>query len=253
LWLPVNARTAIAAAILASLGAAMAQTLLLRRRLQRELLPGPRRYAFAVWLKTALPFWLTVACDLTVQNADLLVISSYLGPAEVGMYFAAAKTMSLVLFIPYAVASAMANRIAALDARGEQDGLRAAVVDAANWIFWPSLLAGAAILAVGKTMLWLFDPQFQQAYPVMLILAVGLLLRAALGPADLVLNMLGQGAASALLLIFSALLSVTLSATLVPALAWPGRRRQRALPSLPRGRQLRARQTPARAPNGDLA
>ena len=231
----------------------MAQTLLLRRRLQRELPPGPRRYAFAVWLKTALPFWLTVACDLTVQNADLLVISSYLGPAEVGMYFAAAKTMSLVLFIPYAVASAMAKRIAALDARGEQDGLRAAVVDAANWIFWPSLLAGAAILAVGKTMLWLFDPQFQQAYPVMLILAVGLLLRAALGPADLVLNMLGQGAASALLLIFSALLSVTLSATLVPALAWPGRRRQRALPSLPRGRQLRARQTPARAPNGDLA
>ena len=37
------------------------------------------------------------------------------------MYLAAAKTMSLALFIPYAVASAMANRIAALDARGEQD------------------------------------------------------------------------------------------------------------------------------------
>jgi MatE len=170
---------------------------------------------------------------LTVQNADLLVISSYLGPAEVGMYFAAAKTMSLVLFIPYAVASAMANRIAALDARGEQDGLRAAVADAANWIFWPSLLAGAAILAVGKTMLWLFDPQFQQAYPVMLILAVGLLLRAALGPADLVLNMLGQGAASARLLIFSALLSVASAPPWSPLLAWPGQRRQRALPSLP--------------------
>ncbi|HEU0061724.1 MAG TPA: hypothetical protein VFR19_17710 [Hyphomicrobiaceae bacterium] len=143
--LPVNARFAIAAAILASLGAAIVQTLLLRHRLQRELAPGPRRYAIALWFKTALPFWLIVACDLTLQNADVLVISSYLGPAEVGMYFAAAKTMSLVLFIPYAVASAMANRIAALDARGEEAGLRAAVADAANWIFWPSLLAGAAI------------------------------------------------------------------------------------------------------------
>jgi O-antigen/teichoic acid export membrane protein len=40
-------------------------------------------------------------------------------------------------------------------------------------------------------MLWLFDPQFQQAYPVMVILAIGLLARAALGPADVVLNMLG--------------------------------------------------------------
>ena len=62
----------------------------------------------------------------------MLVISSYLGPAEVGMYFAAAKTMSLVLFIHYAVASAMANRIATLDVRGEEEDLRAAVADAAN-------------------------------------------------------------------------------------------------------------------------
>jgi O-antigen/teichoic acid export membrane protein len=82
--LPVNARFAIAAAILASLGAAIVQTLLLRHRLQRELAPGPRRYAFALWFKTALPFWLIVACDLTLQNADVLVISSYLGPAAVG-------------------------------------------------------------------------------------------------------------------------------------------------------------------------
>jgi O-antigen/teichoic acid export membrane protein len=207
--LPVNARIAIAVAIVASLGAAIVQTLLLRRRLRREL-------------PTALPFWLIVACDLTLQNADVLVISSYLGPAEVGMYFAAAKTMSFVLFIHYAVASAMANRIAALDVRGNEEDLRAAVADAANWIFWPSLAAGAAILLVGKPMLWFFNPQFQQAYPVMVILAIGLLTRAALGPADVVLNMLGQGSASALLLVASALLSVALSAALVPVFGLGG-------------------------------
>jgi O-antigen/teichoic acid export membrane protein len=89
--LAVNAYIAIAAAIVPAWGAAIVQTLLLRRRLRRELSPGPHRYAFALWLKTALPFRLIVACDLTLQNADVLVISSYLGPAEVGMYFAAAK------------------------------------------------------------------------------------------------------------------------------------------------------------------
>jgi hypothetical protein len=66
--LPVNARVAIAAAIVASLGAAIVQTLLLRHRLRRELPPGPHRYAFALWLKTALPFWLMVACDLTLAK-----------------------------------------------------------------------------------------------------------------------------------------------------------------------------------------
>ena len=146
LWgLPVKARVAIAAAIVASVGATIVQTLLLRRRLRRELSPGPHRYAFALWLKPALPFWLMVACDLTLEIADVLMISSYLGPAEVGMYFAAAKTMSLVLTIHYAVASALAHRIATLDGRGEEEDLRAAVADAANWSFWPSLAAGAAI------------------------------------------------------------------------------------------------------------
>jgi O-antigen/teichoic acid export membrane protein len=130
--------------------------------------------------------------------------------------------MSPVLFIHYAVASTMANRIAALAVRGEEEALRAAVADAANWIFWPSLAAGAAIRLGGKTMLWLFNPQFQQAYPVMVILAIGLLARAALGPADAALNMLGHGAASALLLLASALLSVALSAALVPAFGLGG-------------------------------
>ena len=120
------------------------------------------------------------------------------------------------------------------------------MADAANWIFWPSLVAGAAILAVAKTMLGLFDPRFQVAYPVMLILAVGLLLRAAFGPADLVLNMRGQGAASALLLVLSALLSVALSAALVPgfALGW-GRDGNKPWPPRRRSRQLRPCQTPA--------
>jgi hypothetical protein len=35
----------------------------------------------------------------------------------------------------HAVASAMANRIAALDAHGMAEDLRAAVADAANWVF----------------------------------------------------------------------------------------------------------------------
>ena len=55
----------------------------------------------------------------------------------------------------------MANRIATLDVRGEEEDRRAAVADAAKRIFWPSLAAGAALLLVGKTMLWLFNPQFQ--------------------------------------------------------------------------------------------
>lgn len=72
-------------------------------------------------------------------------------------------------------------------------------------------------------MLWLFNPQLQQAYPVVVILGHWPVnARRALGPADVVLNMLGQGTASALLPLASALLSVALSAALVPAFGLGG-------------------------------
>ena len=48
------------------------------------------------------------------------------------------------------------------------------------------------MLAVGKPMLWLFGPDFVAGYVFMLILSVGLLARAAVGPAERLLNMLGE-------------------------------------------------------------
>jgi O-antigen/teichoic acid export membrane protein len=41
-------------------------------------------------------------------------------------------------------------------------------------------------------MLWLFGPGFTDAYPVMFILAIGLLARAAIGPAERLVTMVGQ-------------------------------------------------------------
>ncbi len=48
------------------------------------------------------------------------------------------------------------------------------------------------MLALGKPILWLFGPSFGDAYPLMFILAIPLLARAAVGPAERVLNMLGE-------------------------------------------------------------
>jgi O-antigen/teichoic acid export membrane protein len=220
--LPVNAQTAVGAAVVASLAAALAQTFLLQRRFRRELPPGPRRYRVAHWLGTAFPFWVIVACDLVLQNSDVLIISAYLSPSEVGMYFAAAKTMSLVMFIHYAVGSAGANKIALLHVRGDMKRLSAAICDAANWTFWPSLAGIIAILLVGKPMLGLFSEEFVQAYPVICILAIGLAVRASMGPADVVLNMLGQQAICARILVASAILSLALSVALVPHLGMIG-------------------------------
>ena len=102
------------------------------------------------------------------------------------------KTISFVTFVYFSVAAAVAHRFSAYHAAGDSEGLATIVASSVKWIFWPSLAATLLILALGKPVLALFGPQFVDAYPVMFILAVGLLARAAVGPTERLLTMVGQ-------------------------------------------------------------
>ena len=75
----------------------------------------------------SLPLLIIYAAELVMQNADVILLAMYRPPGEVGMYFAAAKTMALVMFVHYAVGSAVAHRFSALKARGDEAGLKRAV------------------------------------------------------------------------------------------------------------------------------
>ncbi len=215
--LPMTATTAAGAAIIATWGAAIAQTLLLNRKLKAEVGHGPRNYEVRNWFAISIPLVVVAAAELMLQNTDILVVSKFMTPTDVAIYFASAKTMSLIMFVHYAVGSAVANRFAALNARGDTVQLRAFVRDAVNWTFWPSLAAAIVILALGKPLLWLFGPQFEAGYPVMFILVIGFLFRSSFGPAEVLLSMLGEHQVCAAVLVVSALLNVALNFALVPA------------------------------------
>ncbi|MGQ0455592.1 MAG: lipopolysaccharide biosynthesis protein [Hyphomicrobium sp.] len=212
----MTAATAAGAAIFATWAAAVVQTLALNGRLSRTIPAGPRRYEFGSWFKASLPLLVILVCELMLQNTDILVVSRFMSPTDVGVYFAAGKTMALIMFVHYAVGSAVANRFAALHAQGDREGLRAFVKDAVNWTFWPSLACAVLILALGKPLLSLFGPEFEDGYPVMCILVVGFLFRSSMGPAEFLLNMLGEQALCATVLAFAAILNVALNVALVP-------------------------------------
>ncbi len=215
--LPMTAATATGAAIAGTWAAALVQAAMLNRKLDAVVAGGQRVYDFRGWLQVSLPLVVVAAAELMLQNTDILVVSRYMTPTDVAIYFAAAKTMSLIMFVHYAVGSAVANRFSALNARGDSEQLRAFVRDSVNWTFWPSLLAAGMILALGKPLLWLFGPQFEAGYPVMFVLVVGFLFRSSFGPAEVLLSMLGEHQICAAVLIVAALLNVALNFALVPA------------------------------------
>jgi O-antigen/teichoic acid export membrane protein len=216
LGLPMDAKTAATAAIVATWTTAITQLLLINRRAAATTPSGPRAYDLTGWLKTSAPLLVIGACEIIMQTADVLIVSRYMSPVDVGIYFAAAKTMSLVLFVHYAVGSAAANRFATLHARGDTAALQPLVADAVRWTFWPSLVAAVVLLAFGWPLLHLFGPGFTAGYPVMFILVLGFLYRAAMGPSEFLLNMMGQQKLCAAVLATTAVLNVSLNFVLVP-------------------------------------
>jgi O-antigen/teichoic acid export membrane protein len=66
------------------------------------------------------------------------------------------------------------------------------VANCIRWTLWPSLAATGVVLIAGRPILWLFGHEFVSGYSLLFILSFGLLARAAVGPIDELINMLGE-------------------------------------------------------------
>lgn len=214
--IPASAALAMAAAAGATWVAAIVQGVLIERRLSETVERGFRQFAFSKWMSISLPLLAVGGCELVMQNTDVLMLNLYRPSAEIGIYYAAAKTTTLALFVHYAVGSAYAGRIARAGTLGRTDELGRLVHDAVKWTFWPTLAITAAVLALGLPLLSLFGPEFTAAYPMMAVLSAGILARAATGPSEVVLNMLGQQKACAKAYATAAAVCIGLNALLIP-------------------------------------
>jgi O-antigen/teichoic acid export membrane protein len=78
------------------------------------------------------------------------------------------------------------------------------------------------MLAMGKMLLGLFGENFVAGYHLMFILSVGLLARAAVGPVERLLNMLGEQRICAIVYGFVCVLNLALCITLAPRFGMEG-------------------------------
>ena len=213
---PATAVTAMACALTATWLTAIVQSALVHRRILETVPAGPAAFAFPMWLKVSLPLLAVSGSELVLQNADVLLLTALRPPEEVGIYYAAAKTTCLALFVHYAVGSAYSGRFATAGALGDRDGLARLAREAVWWTFWPSLGVTVAVLTAGPFLLGLFGKDFQGAYPAMFILSAGLMARAATGPSEFILNMLGHQRDCARSFAIAAAVSICLNLALIP-------------------------------------
>ncbi len=191
LGLRMNAVTATFAAAATWWGVTIGQSIVLDRRLAKLVEGGRRSYALRSWLSTSTPIFVVEAFFLLLTYSDVIVLQQFRPPNEVGIYYAASKTMALIAFIYFSVAQTLAHKFAEYHVAGSRQRLADFLAVAVRMTFWPSLGSIVVLLAIGRPLLRMFGHDFVSGYYLMFILAVGLLARASVGPAERLLNMLG--------------------------------------------------------------
>ena len=223
LGLPTDAATATFIGIAALWGITLGQWLVLYRRLKaRAVSAGPRDYAVPTWLATAAPIFVVEAFYLLLSYSDVIVVKQFRPPDEVAIYYAAAKTLSLVAFIYFSVAQTIAHKFAEYYVVGDRQRLADFLKLSIRLTFWPSLAMILVLLAFGRPLLQLFGSGFVSGYYLMFIIAVGLLARASVGPAERLLNMLGERRSCALVYAGSFAIDLILCVALLPSMGIAG-------------------------------
>ena len=189
---PASANAAVIVVTTMFWTSVLLQMTLLQRRLADRVPAGPKRHEVGHWLRTGLPVFLVEGFYFLLTHTDILLLQLYVTPDRIAVYYAAIKTMALVAFIHFAVSAACAHRFSEYRFSGDRERLAALVANASRWTFWPSLGMTFVLIALGKPILMLFGPEFAAGYPLICLLAVGLLARASVGPVERLLTMLGE-------------------------------------------------------------
>jgi O-antigen/teichoic acid export membrane protein len=190
--LPTDSVTAMIATAASIWLPMLVQLMMVDRRLAAKIESGPKKYEFGIWLNTALPILMVEGFYGLLAYTDILLLEMFRPPSDVAHYYAAAKTLALVAFIHYSIAATTAHRFSTYNVTGDREGLSLFLAQAIKWTFWPSVAVTAVLLAFGRPILGLFGAEFTNGYPLMFILSLGLLARAAVGPIERLLNMLGE-------------------------------------------------------------
>ncbi len=214
---PATAQTAVTVAILSTYLTTISQLMLMSSKLDGIVAPGRPVIHMREWIVVSLPIFLVEGFFFLVTNTDVLMVGYFMEPHDTAVYYATVKTLALVHFVYFAVKAGVAQRYAQF-ATGRPEMLAAFARETVSWTFWPSLALAGLMLLVGKPMLSLFGPDFTAGYPLLFVLMIGVVARAAVGPAESLLTMSGNQNSCAGAYAGTLAFNIALSIMLIPVL-----------------------------------
>jgi len=170
------------------------------------------------WVTISVGFLMIDGFRMLLDNTDVLLIGQLLDPHSVAIYFAAIRSGGLVAFVSFSMMAFAVPKFAEIHSTGTREELQKFVTEVIQMMFWPSLLTAVALAVLGPYILSLFGPDFKTGYPAMLVVLGGLVLRAATGPVEFLLNVTGHHRDTMKVYAVAAVASIVLNLVLIPAL-----------------------------------
>ena len=191
-WLLAYALTAVLAAA--------AAFRLVRRWLRAGNPTEPRRSTREVFVEFWSYNWargVATMAQMALQRLDIVLVAALLGAVEAAIYTAATRFVPLGGFANRAIQQVIQPRFAALVASGDESTLRVLYRVSTTWsmaVAWPAYVVAASAPLV---YLSLFGPEYvDEGATVVVVMALGMLVATAVGPADTLLLMSGRSVAS---------------------------------------------------------
>lgn len=168
-------------------------------------------------LTLSLPMLMAAAMSFIIGQTSVIILGIFRSQAEVGYYAIAVKIASLTGFILNAVCSMAAGKFSELFHSNKIDELFYVAKKSAKLIFFTSVPILLCIIFLGKTILFtFFGKEFVQAYPALVIIALGQLINSISGATGLFMNMTGEQNIYRNIMIIACILNVGMNVFLVP-------------------------------------
>ncbi|MCT4656488.1 MAG: oligosaccharide flippase family protein [Cohaesibacter sp.] len=168
-----------------------------------------------VWRKESFPLFLAQGIFTLSSNIDIIILAFFVPEPKVAIYFAAAKTVSLLAFVHNSIAGVMMRSLSVCVAENNIPQFRA-VARLGQWASMGVTIIGAGILLLlGNWILGLFGPDYVVAYSVLALLLAGIVIQSASGGAQEILITLGYSNLLAKIVAFTFVLNILLSILLV--------------------------------------
>ncbi len=172
------------------------------------------------WLSASVALLLFFLPQSLIINVDVMLLGVYAGADSSGLYWAAARTATLVAFPLYAINTLVAPMISEVFV--SKKPLTPLLYKATLYTAPVCLAAFVALLLFGAEIMQIFGPDFVVSVPALYILAGGYALMSLLGPVDFALAMTEHEGKCAIVMFLGAGLNILLNILLIPRFGLEG-------------------------------